>query len=672
MSKIKYESHIDGLRGLSVLAVLIYHSQINLFNIQLLKGGYLGVDVFFIISGYLISKIIYTELFIDKNFSLLNFFKRRIRRIIPSLFFIILVFLVLSYFFLLPWDIIFLAKQALSQLAFVSNFFFWKYLNFSYMADESLLIPFLHTWSLSVEQQFYLFFPIFILFFYKFFFKYLITFFLILITISLITAHFFSYSFPSFNFYTTTSRIWEFLMGSLFAYFNIKNKKIYFLELINQNVITIFSLIFLLCSFIFFDERTKHPSFITLIPALSTIFLLYFSKENCLALKILSYKPFVNLGIISYSLYLWHYPIFAFFRKSYFANFYNHNLMMFIMIILSFILSITTYNLIEKRFKLLVKNFNITLLFIILFLISIIFFSVRIIKTNGYQERLDLSDFQKSYFQIENKIPIQKKTPNQNSNIINKNKIYILGNSHGDNFKDILISNSKITEHSEINNYNIQISSLENFIKSGSDKSKHFLHQIINKNIIKNKHKEMIDSDIIFLKSRIGKDDIPELSKVIKIFKNMNKKVVLFSTSIEVEINSQFTDDYFQKPETILKKNMYSNLLYFEKFILKENRMPNKEEANTISKQYFKSIKPYIKNINKELEEIAKKNNILFVDLNDIICDNKNNQCIFLTDSDKLIIEDNSGHLTNAGIIYLSKNFDLQKKIMDLISSKEF
>jgi peptidoglycan/LPS O-acetylase OafA/YrhL len=672
MSKIKYESHINGLRGLSVLAVLIYHSQINLFNIQLLKGGYLGVDVFFIISGYLISKIIYTELFIDKDFSLLNFFKRRIRRIMPNLFFIILVFLILSYFFLLPFDIIFLAKQALSQLAFVSNFFFWKYLNFSYMADESLLIPFLHTWSLSVEQQFYLFFPIFILFFCKFFFRYLITFFFIFITISLITAHFFAYSFPSFNFYTTTSRIWEFLIGSIFAYYNIKNKKIYFLELINKNIITFFSLIFLLCSFIFFNEQTKHPSFITIIPVISTIFLLYFSKKNCLALKIISYKPFVNLGIISYSLYLWHYPIFVFFRKSYFAKFYNHNLMMFIMIILSLILSIISYNLIEKRFKLLVKNFNITLLFIILFLISIIFISVRIIKTDGYPKRLDLSDFQKSYFQIENKIPIQKIAPDQNGNSIDKKKIYILGNSHSDDFKDILISNSKITENSEINNYNIQISSLENFIKSGSDKSKHFLHQIINKNIIKNKHKEIINADIIFLKSRIYKDDIHELSKVIKIFKNMNKKVFLFSTSLEFGLNFEFTDDYFQKPESILKKNMYSNLLYFEKFILKENRMPNKVETDTISKQYFKSIKPYIKSINKELEEIAKNNNIPFLDLNDIICDNENYKCIFLTDSDNSIIADDVGHLTNAGIIYLSKNFNLQKKIMDLIFSKEF
>ena len=316
----------------------------------------------------------------------------------------------------------FLAKQALSQLAFVSNFFFWKYLHFSYMADNSLLIPFLHTWTLSVEEQFYLFFPIFVLFFYKFFPKYLIHFFLISIFVSIVTAHFFAYSFPSFNFYVTTSRVWEFLIGSVFAYFNITNKKIYLFELINKNLITIFSLIFLLGSFVFFNENTKHPSFITLIPILSTIFLIYFSKDNSLAFKIISYKPLVNVGIISYSLYLWHYPIFAFFRKSYFADFYNHNLIMLILILLSFLLSIISYYLIEKRFKLLVKNFNITLSFIVLLLISIIFFSIQIIKTGGYPDRLDLSDFQKSYLLIKEKVDVQNKNIKQVSNVINKKK----------------------------------------------------------------------------------------------------------------------------------------------------------------------------------------------------------------------------------------------------------
>lgn len=670
MSKIKYEPHIDGLRGLSVLVVLFYHSQINLFNIQLFKGGYLGVDVFFIISGYLISKIIFTELFINKDFSLLNFFKRRIRRIIPNLFFIILIFLILSYFFLLPLDMVFLAKQALSQLAFVSNFFFWKYLHFSYMGDGSLLIPFLHTWTLSVEEQFYLFFPITVLFFYKFFSKYLIHFFIISIFASIVTAHFFAYSFPSFNFYVTTSRIWEFLIGSVFAYINIKNKKIYFFELINKNLITIISLIFLLGSFIFFNENTKHPSLITLIPILSTIFLIYFSKGNSLAFKIISYKPLVNIGIISYSLYLWHYPIFAFFRKSYLANFYNHNLIMVILIFLSFLLSIISYNLIEKRFKLLVKNFNITLSFIVLFLISIIFFSIQIIKSNGHPARLGLSDFQSSYLQIKEKVAIKKTNINQADSLINKKKIYVLGNSHGRDLKNLLISNNEIVKNSEINYYNIQISNLENFIKFGADESKYFLHQIINKNIIKNKSKEIMDSDIIFLKSRIYKDDIPELNKVIKMFKNMNKKVVLFATSPEMIVNTKITDSFFHNSESILKKNMYLRLLYFQKFILRENRMPNKEEINIISEKYFKSIKPNIENINQELQEIAKINGINFLNLNNLLCDKKNKQCIILTDNDKPIIADQSGHLSNEGIIYLSKNLEYQQTIINLILNK--
>ena len=222
----KYRPDIDGLRAFAVLSVILFHAQFYFFNTQIFQGGFIGVDIFFVISGYLISKIIFEDVLLDKKFSFLNFFQRRVRRIIPILFFVIAIFLLIAYFVLLPNDLVLLAKSIFSQVAFISNMFFWSYYHFSYMAEDALLIPFLHTWSLSIEEQFYLVFPALVLIGYKFFKKYLVQIMIFIIIVSLIVTHILSYKFPSFNFYLITSRGWEFLFGSIFAYLEIKKIKI--------------------------------------------------------------------------------------------------------------------------------------------------------------------------------------------------------------------------------------------------------------------------------------------------------------------------------------------------------------------------------------------------------------------------------------------------------------
>ena len=173
--KSNYRSEIDGLRSIAVISIIFYHAQIIIFGDNFLKGGFVGVDIFFVISGYLISRILLSELFDKGKINLLNFYERRARRIIPVLFVTFLVSFPFAYSYLLPSQFIEYAQSILSATFFGSNIFFYL-TNTQYGAQDSLLQPFLHTWSLGVEEQFYIFFPLLVLFGYRFFKNYLISF----------------------------------------------------------------------------------------------------------------------------------------------------------------------------------------------------------------------------------------------------------------------------------------------------------------------------------------------------------------------------------------------------------------------------------------------------------------------------------------------------------------
>ena len=163
-----YRSEIDGLRAIAVFSVIFFHADLFFF-----KGGYVGVDIFFVISGYLITKLIVIELY-EKKFSIVTFYERRVRRIIPALYFLILICIPISAFYLITLKSNEFLKMIISIIGFFSNIYFWK--TSAYFDTDSELKPFLHTWSLSLEEQFYFFFPIFILIIWKFSKNYLLIF----------------------------------------------------------------------------------------------------------------------------------------------------------------------------------------------------------------------------------------------------------------------------------------------------------------------------------------------------------------------------------------------------------------------------------------------------------------------------------------------------------------
>lgn len=344
---LKYRPEIDGLRAIAVFAVILYHAEFNFGGYNPFKGGFVGVDVFFVISGYLITSIILREMS-EGKFSFTRFYERRARRIFPALFTVMTASLPISYYTMLPKAVTEYAGSVLSALVFGSNIWFWR--EDSYWAAPSALKPFLHTWSLSVEEQFYVFFPIALLLLYKFAREYITKIFVFVFLFSLLLSHFGSAHFPKATFFLLPTRAWELLAGAVLGKMEIERGRIGrpFLDF----VMPIIGLLLICSAVVFFNSEMRHPSFMTFLPVLGTMLLIWFCKKGELVSNILASRLFVAVGLISYSLYLWHYPIFAFAKiKSESITPYDK----IGWIILSVVLSVFTYFLIERPIRRSVK-----------------------------------------------------------------------------------------------------------------------------------------------------------------------------------------------------------------------------------------------------------------------------------------------------------------------------
>ena len=341
-----YRPEIDGLRALAVLSVIIYHGELSLYNFKLLEGGFLGVDVFFVISGYLITSLILNDINLKGKFSYLFFYERRARRILPALLVIILAFLPISYFLLLPSEFKEFSKSILYALGFGSNFYFY-YSGLIYGAENGLLKPLLHTWSLSVEEQYYLVFPIIIFLFIKLFKNKIIYVILFGLFISLIYAHWNASQNPTLNFYSLLSRGWELLAGSILAFLetkynrNLNNKYL-------KKILPSIGLLLICHGLFFYNDQMSLPSFYSLNIVIGVCLIVWFSSKSDFLTKILSSNLLVGMGLISYSLYLWHYPLFSFARIAG----YNPSIIsvFIILFIITISLSIFTFFFYRKTF----------------------------------------------------------------------------------------------------------------------------------------------------------------------------------------------------------------------------------------------------------------------------------------------------------------------------------
>ena len=396
---LKYRPEINGMRALAVLSVIVYHAKIDnfmkdflpeiFFGKHLLSGGFIGVDIFFVISGYLISYLILKELQVTNRFSFSYFLERRVRRILPALLFMLVLCTFTSYVTHLQVSFVDFSKSLISSIFSFSNFYFYFTDNI-YNAENSLLKPLLHTWSLSVEEQFYIFFSIILVIAYRFHKEQIIKIILSLILCSLFFAQYMSALDPSLNFYILPSRMFELLSGTLIAKLQLDREN----KVIVKNYILSFFMpklgIFLIFySLIFFNDNMLLPSFLSLIPILGVVIFIWYANKNEFFTRILSSRILVFIGLISYSLYLFHYPIFSYVR---YLNFNDQNVYyskILLLILLTFLISVISYYFIEKPFrnKSSVSKTNLAIIVSSLIL-SLLTFNVYVIYQKGIKERL--------------------------------------------------------------------------------------------------------------------------------------------------------------------------------------------------------------------------------------------------------------------------------------------
>lgn len=331
---MNYRSEIDGLRTVAVLPVILFHAGFKVFS-----GGFVGVDIFFVISGFLITSILISEME-NGDFSLLRFYERRARRILPALFFVMAVCAPIAWAWMLPKELADFARSQVMTVFFVSNVFFFKEVDYFGIAAE--LRPLLHTWSLAVEEQYYLLFPVFLLLLWRLGRDKLLWLIGLIAIVSFGASHWASDADPVANFYLAPTRAWELLAGSICAFLSVGKA-----PRTNESL-SLFGFALILFAIFYFDKTTPFPSAYALAPVVGTALVILFGQGTLVG-KALSTRPFVGIGLISFSAYLWHQPLFAFARLRSWSE--PSPTLMFLLAVASLVLAYGSWRFVEQPFR---------------------------------------------------------------------------------------------------------------------------------------------------------------------------------------------------------------------------------------------------------------------------------------------------------------------------------
>ena len=634
---------LNGLRFISIVAVILYHSKISFFN-----SGFIGVDIFFVLSGFFITQILLNQKK-SNNLDIFLFLNKRFRRILPALIFVMIISSLVIYFFLYEPEHTKVTKDSLLYSAiFFSNYYFYQYFG-DYFVRSSDYITLFHTWSLSIEIQFYIFFAFFYLtiFKIKILFQNIKLIILIFLIFSLVCTQMganFSLNFPFieenqslyfFNqpwwasFYFPLSRLWQFLFGSYAALILFKDD---FIIKKNYSYISLIGIFLIILSFFILNKINTHPSLLTLVPVLGTYMIIVYNNNNSILSKFIGSSFFNKGGILSYSAYLIHYPLFVIFK----INFPNQfNIILVPLILITFLFSFFSWKFIENPFRDFKKVNNTKFLlslvisYLIIFLIINIFQNFKHTKLNNYD-----NIYEKFNLNLENQINERKEYFENNSYRVKFNKDYIdkskinfendkklnvlvIGNSHGEDFFSVLDQNKDLFDNIETRFIRVQLSV---FLSEGKDAEK--LEYILNDELFRR-------ADIVIISTNFRV--YGNYSKDFLALDNINTITTLNKKKLLLTSNSPFFRNYRSPVLDIVFRH--------PKIKLSETKI-NKELFNLIDKNKLE--------FNKKLKAFSKKNNIEFINKIDFLCDIKNETCDAFDKNGNITIMD-SYHYTLQG-----------------------
>ncbi|WP_440920361.1 acyltransferase family protein [Candidatus Pelagibacter sp.] len=610
-------TEIQYLRAIAVLFVFLFHLDKENF-----PGGFIGVDIFFLISGFLMLKILN-----EKKYSLAKFYTRRLKRIFPALIFILLISVFFSANLLFLEEFIFFIDSLLSAITFYSNLFFWIELK-SYFTDSEMY-PLLHTWSISLEMQFYFIVPLIYLFLNKFSKQSQIFILLSIILISLILSILFSGRDQSF--YLLPYRINEFLIGSLLYLF--QRERLNFNSKISDIYYVFLSIILIIILFNF-DPKFFPNYYGFFICVFISLFLLFNNYK--ITWKIINFNFFQNVGKISYSFFLVHWPIITF-SKLYIVN----DLSIFNMLaitLITIVFSYFTFIFIEDKFyRTEFKKYNFIILLIPIFLIlCTVLFPHKIYSKLSINKNQNI-ELQKFLTLLENDNPYKLGIQPGKSEIILKNNlenILVFGDSHANDIY-LALKNKDLLDKNFI--YISLDADCFEILSSGM--KIHFFDKITKK---------------LFKKELVSKKIYEDCNNQILLFEKTIKKIGLKKILISMKWldndieNLDYLVNYFSK--YFSKKNIFIfsrrlEIPHIERSIIKIG-----SDKNNI-RNYFQKNKTLFDSKNKKLKSKSNKLNVNWVDINELICIKK---CKFFHEN-KLTYSDSSHFTLTGGKIFINR-----------------
>jgi len=637
IKRISFRQDINGLRAIAVLAVVFYHAELELF-----KGGWLGVDIFFVISGYLISNIIISELN-DGTFTFKNFYLRRARRILPALFSTLLLTIPFAYFFLTPKAMEEYIDSLFASVFFYANYHFMN-LDF-YIAESTKLMPLLHTWSLAIEEQYYILFPLFAFIVYKYFKKYF-TFFIGFIIVCSLYLNSLSQSLDKF--YRLEFRIWELLLGVLVMILS-SNLKIKHLEKIGLPL--------MLFPIFYFDDTWFNDTEPKLIALIGISLIIFSNTDSSVLTKVLSFKLISTIGLSSYSIYLLHQPLFAFSRII-LRNF-NLNLIRYEIKNVNESINILEFN--KFQTNIFDEFSNIFLgLDVLLFSLTILlgYLSYKYIEKPFIKNNYSLLHFFSFVFLLTFMIlnpssALDNKNSNSEISLNNEavtadNDCWLKINIFADNFQPL--------ENCFINN-----NSKKNLILLGDSSTDALSDTVIQKNLFKSYNVYFIP--LVYNNFFIDFNNYINCNDCFLNWIQDNSTTIVVSVELHryIELNGIYSFDYLSNQNVeVFKENMYYLKKYSQKLLILESFPTVPAHLNSakdivrndrlgVIKEVYIPYSYWIQNTQSTIDtyfELQNNFDINIVRTNDLFCNEETNKCSFYYD--KLLYRDHV-HLNISG-----------------------